>query len=462
MSGKNAALIALAALCACSEPAGQDGKDAGRDASVRVDGGHRGDAGAASPDGGSIADLDSGSLTGADGGSATLTDFWANTQWPPYLSLKPGEKANVYGQVWVSGGTDQAGAMPGLEGQLGEGPWGSDPSTWTWTDARFNADKGNNDELMAELTAAATGPRAYAFRYRVAGSVWQGKGEWLYAGLSGPTLEPSEAGVLAVRVAGAKVKIATQNLHCQNDDAKARLDAMVARWAALQVDAVALEEVCDDPAKLGNSAAYLADALSKAAGRTYGYTWEQTHLANDVTPEGVGLVSALPAPRQGRQAIDLVTADFPRKALLQVYASPAGMIALVAGHLSYRSEDAAARLQQANQILTAASDWRSGSSHPAVAHALIAGDFNTGPDTPPIQAVVAAGYTDAWAAANPGLAGLTFPSHSPSKRIDYLLLQAAPGQALSPESASLEFTGPYSGSSYVSDHLGVVATFAAP
>jgi endonuclease/exonuclease/phosphatase family metal-dependent hydrolase len=452
-------LVVLLALCACSEPAGQEGKnDAGRDASVRLDASHKTDGGEdpGPPDAGTSTNPDSGTAT------TTITDFWANTQWPPYLTLSPGEKATVYGQIWIAGSTEKVGAAAGLEGEAGQGVPGSDPGTWTWTPARFNADKGNNDELMADLTAPAAGPREYAFRYRVPGSVWAGKdGEWLYAGLKGPTLAAGEAGVLAVRVPAAELKVATQNLHCQHDNPKARLDAIAARWATLQIDLAALQEVCEDASTgVGNSADYLAKALSAATGRKYGFLWVETHLANDVTPEGVGIVSALPLA--GMATIDLVTADFPRKALLGAYASPAGMIVVATSHLSYRAEDADARLQQANQILALATEWQSGTGRPGGTHALIAGDFNTAPDTAPIQAIVSAGFTDVWTAVHPGDPGLSFPSSAPNKRIDYLLLRAATGVALSPSAATEEFGQPYSGTSYVSDHLGFVATLKAP
>ena len=432
------------------------------DAAGPADSGTSPDTGGATVDASAAAD--SGPAVDA-GEQTTLTDFWANTQWPPYLTLAQGTKASAYGQIWIKGGTDKAGAMPGLVAELGIGALGSDPGSWTWSATTFNGDKqsGSNDEFAGEITAPASGVWEYAFRYRVAGATFQGVGEWLYAGTKGPTLKADEAGKLTVKIAGGRVRIATQNLHCQNDDPKARFAAMAARWAALQVDVVALEEICDDSSTgVGNSADYLAKALAAATGRPFKFIWVQTHLANNVTPEGVGIVSALPLAATG--SIDLVTADFPRKALLGVYATQAGMLAVITSHLSYRQQDDAARLQQAQQILAMADDWQAGAARPAGTHALVAGDFNTAPDTAPIKALTGAAspFTDDWAAKNQGAPGYSYPSGAPTTRIDYLLSRAAPATTLDVVDASEEFLQPYTGTSYVSDHAGFVATLGVP
>ena len=79
---------------------------------------------------------------------------WANLQWPPTLATAISAVTrtdNVYGQVWIDGVTNAAGAAPGLRAQAGFGPAGSDPSGagWTWVEAAFNTQAGNNDEFVA-------------------------------------------------------------------------------------------------------------------------------------------------------------------------------------------------------------------------------------------------------------------------------------------------------------------------
>jgi glycosidase len=116
-----------------------------------------------------------------------LTIGWANLQWPPTMThtisaSTPTDLA--YGQVWIDGETNKPGATPGLQAQLGFGPAGSKPagnSAWTWVDATFNNDAGNNDEYKASMLPSAVGTYDYAYRY----STTKGR-DWLYADLNGP------------------------------------------------------------------------------------------------------------------------------------------------------------------------------------------------------------------------------------------------------------------------------------
>jgi hypothetical protein len=105
---------------------------------------------------------------------------------------------NVYGQVWIDGGTSQPGPTPGLIAQLGFGPDGSDPAgnrAWSWVTARFNTDAGNNDEFVASLQPDATGVFDYAYRY----TVTDGR-DWIYADLDGIAngYSADQAGLLTV------------------------------------------------------------------------------------------------------------------------------------------------------------------------------------------------------------------------------------------------------------------------
>jgi hypothetical protein len=116
-----------------------------------------------------------------------LTIGWANLQWPPSMThvISAVDRTDTaYGQVWIDGATSQAGATPGLLAQLGFGPAGSDPAgnpDWTWTDAVFNVDAGNNDEFKASMLPEAVGTYDCLFRY----STTNGR-DWLHADLNGP------------------------------------------------------------------------------------------------------------------------------------------------------------------------------------------------------------------------------------------------------------------------------------
>jgi len=131
-----------------------------------------------------------------------LTIGWANLQWPPTMSHTisvVNRTDNAYGQVWIDGETSKPGATPTLEAQLGFGPHGSNPAgnaAWTWVDATFNVDAGNNDEFVASMLPDAVGTYDYVYRY----STTNGR-DWLYADLNGPIAAgavPANPGVLTV------------------------------------------------------------------------------------------------------------------------------------------------------------------------------------------------------------------------------------------------------------------------
>jgi len=135
-----------------------------------------------------------------------LSIGWANLQWPPTMTHTISAIArtpNAYGQAWIDGVTNPPGAAPDLRAQLGFGPRGSIPAgnaAWTWMDATFNADAGNNDEFVASLLPEATGSFDYLYRY----SVTNGR-DWLYADQNGPIAGgalPPNPGRLTVNPSG--------------------------------------------------------------------------------------------------------------------------------------------------------------------------------------------------------------------------------------------------------------------
>ena len=138
-----------------------------------------------------------------------LTIGWANVQWPPsidHVVSAINRTPDVYGQVWIEGVTNAAGKTDGLLAQLGYGPDGSNPAAstaWTWVDASFNTDAGNNDEFKASLLPEVPGSYDYAYRY----STTNGR-EWVYAdkdgaaGSGGNGYSVDQAGALNVTASG--------------------------------------------------------------------------------------------------------------------------------------------------------------------------------------------------------------------------------------------------------------------
>jgi glycosidase len=139
-------------------------------------------------------------------GMPRLTIGWANLQWPPSMNhtiSAINRTDTAYGQVWINGVTNQPGPTPTLLAQLGFGPDGSNPhgnSAWTWVDASFNTNAGNNDEFMASMLPEAVGSYDYVYRY----STTNGQ-QWLYADLNGPVPAgalPANPGSLTVVSSG--------------------------------------------------------------------------------------------------------------------------------------------------------------------------------------------------------------------------------------------------------------------
>lgn len=310
---------------------------------------------------------------------------------------------------------------------------------------------GNNDEFQAALTPPGPGLWDVAFRARLPGA-FPGSllGDRSDRGRLGSDdgYQTEHAGRLAVPGAGARLVVASLNLQCLTGDTPARLDAAAQRFAQLGTDVIALQEACIPAADAGtgDTAAALASLLSARTGRRFTSRFVQTHLANNVTPEGLGLVTALPVSEV--QVVDLPTGDFPRKAILAVLGTPAGMVALAATHLSFRAQDVQVRVSQVNTILTAL-----GQLSPATPRQLVVGDLNATPTEACLDALRTAGFVDAWSAVNPSLPGFTHTTTNPTRRIDYVWSRG-PLDALTAET---QFGAPFRGTEYVSDHLGLTA-----
>jgi glycosidase len=145
-----------------------------------------------------------------------LTIGWANLQWPPSMTHEVSttdRTDNAYGQVWIDGVTNRPGPTESLRAQLGFGPDGSDPAgnpAWTWTEAAFNVDAGNNDEFVASMLPEAEGTYDYAYRYSTTGGR-----DWVYADLDGIQngYSPAQAGSLVVTIGDTTPPVAPGGLH---------------------------------------------------------------------------------------------------------------------------------------------------------------------------------------------------------------------------------------------------------
>ncbi len=100
---------------------------------------------------------------------------WADVQWPATVRVAAGAPSElIFGQVRAQGVTEPGGPPPGITGQVGYGPTGTDPRTtpgWVWSDATWNLQFFDNDEFKGTLTVARPGTYSYAYRFSDDGGV---------------------------------------------------------------------------------------------------------------------------------------------------------------------------------------------------------------------------------------------------------------------------------------------------
>jgi|GEM_PF-5476100 len=132
--------------------------------------------------------------------SEILAIGWANLQWPGSGSIQVGEEFNVYGQVWIDGVTN-APNPAGVEAWVGYNTTNATETSdfengWTWVDADFNSNVGNNAEYVKNLGAEidAEGTYYYVTRFRY------NDDDFVYGGFSGGPWdgETNVSGVLTV------------------------------------------------------------------------------------------------------------------------------------------------------------------------------------------------------------------------------------------------------------------------
>lgn len=145
---------------------------------------------------GPITDTNTNNFGIATVSQAPVNIDWCILQHPSSTSTPSGVASeNIYGQVWIDGVTDPAGAAPGLTAELGYSDTGTSPAHWVnWETASFNVNVDNNDEFTTALLISSPGVYRYAFRYSRNG------GPYAYGGLNGPITDnnPDNLGTLTV------------------------------------------------------------------------------------------------------------------------------------------------------------------------------------------------------------------------------------------------------------------------
>lgn len=381
-------------------------------------------------------------MTAVSGGTAWTG--WANLQFPARLELAVGEVSEpVFGQTWAEGQTDQPGMASGWEGQLVVGPLGANPETqpgcFRVLDAAYNVDVGNNDEWWVRLQSDRAGLFGMYTRFRPP------NGAWRYGDLNGSDdgVTVAEAGVLAVEdPAGPdEIRVVTLNLRCRIGDWNTRRDLVIRGLAAADPHIIGLQEDCSVPGGPSQASEIVAE-LAELLDRGFEVRRTVTHQAmpaEGTFDEGISLLSAFPIANDS--VVALPFANFPRSAIIaDVELGGGETLRVVNTHMEFGGANDDVRDEQATLMLT---ELGSGP-------ALLMGDLNT-EDDEPAYATFAARMTDTWAMLGTGN-GSTFPSSSPVRRIDYIWFSGLTAD-------SVELVREVENSVFLSDHLGISATY---
>lgn len=137
-----------------------------------------------------------------DENAPDFTTGWYNLQHPLTVTSTAGSKVSFFGQAYRAEKTEAEGQASGLIAEFGIGPFESNPhlsDAWSYHQAGFNRQAGNNDEFTYELTIPdnSNGEYSYTFRYS-----WDGV-SWIYGDTSGVGLtnpfDETELGKLTIQ-----------------------------------------------------------------------------------------------------------------------------------------------------------------------------------------------------------------------------------------------------------------------
>jgi len=293
---------------------------------------------------------------------------------------------------------------------------------------------------------------------------------WVAAGLLAVMVGGGAEGAERAAAPPAVLRVVTLNLlHGgplsgwvgDGDALERRLDLVTAELAALRPDVVALQEASVGWGR-GNVAHRLAERLglhvayaptTERALRIRALGWLIVRAMN--FNEGPALLSRFPIQAQVVHDLPRCAHWFdPRVALEATLATPWGPLRAVSTHVS--RDDC--QLRRLREIVGAA---------PGPLPALVMGDLNASETLPAIGELTAAGWVDAFRAAQPGLPGFTVwqrpgaPQPTVFRRVDYVFV--VPSRACAARVVAsrvvLDTPGrePDGGTLWPSDHYGVLA-----
>ena len=257
------------------------------------------------------------------------------------------------------------------------------------------------------------------------------------------------------------LKTLTLNIYGAPDsDWEIRQRMILEELSNRQPDIIGFQEIVQNPTVgVGpdNRAKVLAESLYYRTGLRYDFRFAYTHFSWGQYDEGIAILSQHLILED--DFLGLPPGLFSRKVLWTRILSPAGIINFFNTHLSF-GEQEPVRIQQVIAIKPYIEQINSDSV--AIVN-ILCGDFNSIPNSPPIQILTLPDtngvfYRDSWETANPGFPGFTVPSNNPDARIDYIFMKDGEyGQIIQSE---LVLNQPNANNIYPSDHIGVLSHIA--
>jgi endonuclease/exonuclease/phosphatase family metal-dependent hydrolase len=260
--------------------------------------------------------------------------------------------------------------------------------------------------------------------------------------------------------AGDSLKVMTYNLLGMKPgtEPEVRIVHIIDKLIEIDPDIIGLQEINEslNGGGLDNQAKVIADSLGEYFGIPYYYYNQQTHLSwNNQFREFIGIITKYPVEETG--FFQLVIGVFPRKVVWNKINTPLGTVNFFNTHLSAFNLSQV-RVQQVQQIINYVNSIEQ--VHPSIG-TILTGDFNDPPNAASIQQLTNIGpdtfYVSTYAYVNPGSPGYTAPSNAPANKIDYVFLKST--ASIAPFESAVVMNQPYNGTSYCSDHLGVLTTF---
>ncbi len=252
------------------------------------------------------------------------------------------------------------------------------------------------------------------------------------------------------------LSINLQNAYLNASTWPVRRDAIAAAITAWQPDAVCVQEAVTTDGPNG------AEAIADATG--YDHVLELTHDAF-VFEEGIAALSRHTITASDTEHLPITDLGFANRAMLSVdLDTPDGAVRVFCSHMSISTDEG-------DKADEAAAAFRFMDERRTEAPSFFAGDLNAEPDTRAMRILrgeethdgVTGDLLDAWTVARPGDPGFTIPSDAPDRRIDYVYVVPGTGAG---EATVLDcervFTEPVSGTTYASDHLGLLCRFDLP